>query len=995
MASIRAATAIVFAFWISAIDVSALDGSRQPSQFIHSSWSRADGLPAESVWDVFEDQDGYLWIGTEGGLVRFDGIKFKVFNSNTHAAFRADDVRSVAQGPSGEIWASTYGGGLIRLVDDIPSRIDKNDGLLSDVVYSVTVTSNGDVWAGTAIGVCRLRDDLIDCWDKKDGVAGGRIFRIAEDAQGRVWMGAIDGGLSSFDGVQFKTYGPENGLTSQQIFLVRSDPVYNVLVGAYDGSYYRVTPEGLVRLDTGALPEKLAPLSALRDRHENLWVGMNGGGGLWRMKPEVQRLDNPEHKITHIFGLTEDRYGGLWVATSAGLHHYREGAFMPWGAQEGVADGSFVVEPSADANSVWVGTEGTGLFHVSSDSVTRFGTEDGLPSSSVSALYLDSDDSVWVGTFGGGFVRMKNGQLGDVIDNTSGLPDNQVTAFHRDSTGAMWIGTSSGLARWHQGAFTHTLSTEHGLLSDLVRHLAEDRMQRLLIASDSGLTRLSLNDLQVIDTFDRRDGLVTDVVATTYVDRAGVTWLGHRSGGLARLSGSELFVFERHHELGIDSIMTIVEDYEGYLWLGGRRGIVRVNKDELEDVAAGRTDRVISSVYSENDGLRSVRVPGGFKSASTRTRDGRVWFATARGLAVVDPRHLPTMSEPLDIVIESIEADGIKIQGDGVYRIPANTQTVQIDYTVPRLHDAESLQFRYRLNNGEDRWLDAGKRRTAFFTSLPPRLSTFEVAVAREGQPFEMKDAQNQSVVLFVEPLWYQTYIARVGAIFALMMLTGLIYLLALRRYRHRQRRLEELVNERTEALQEALGAVERISRTDVLTQVANRRHFRERFEEEWQRSIAQSSTLGLMMIDIDFFKDYNDIAGHQAGDECLKAVAQALSSKLRSNDFVARYGGEEFVVLLSDSNTMMMRRICRRLQSSVRELKRPHPARPGTVLTVSAGFATSDGGSVGSREALIRLADEALYMAKNRGRDCLVVNGDWVRATDAPTRFDTSDPSA
>ncbi|MFK8031486.1 MAG: GGDEF domain-containing protein [Gammaproteobacteria bacterium] len=236
-------------------------------------------------------------------------------------------------------------------------------------------------------------------------------------------------------------------------------------------------------------------------------------------------------------------------------------------------------------------------------------------------------------------------------------------------------------------------------------------------------------------------------------------------------------------------------------------------------------------------------------------------------------------------------------------------------------------------------------------------------------------------IELYVEPLWYQTYGMRTFFIALALLIAWVIYLIACRRYRLRQRRLEELVGDRTLALREALGEVEKISRTDALTQVSNRRHFEQRLREVWAQAVELRQPVGVMMIDIDYFKQYNDVAGHQAGDECLVTVAQMLAKNVRGNDFVARYGGEEFIVLLVSSDVEATRIVGQRIQSSIRELGLKHPGRPqGSVVTVSAGFATASPGHIESPEELIKRADEALYKAKENGRDCIVVDGEWAK---------------
>ncbi|MFK8031485.1 MAG: two-component regulator propeller domain-containing protein [Gammaproteobacteria bacterium] len=560
--------ALYFILCVNTISANALDATRQPSQLIHASWSRTDGIPAESVWAVHQSADGYMWIGTEGGLVRFDGIEFKVFSSLTHEAFRADDVRSVVEGPPGTLWVSTYGGGVVRMRDGEFTRYDKSNGLIHDVVYSAVVADNNDVWVGTAIGACRLRNEEFTCWSDEEGLAKGRILRVAKDARGRIWFATIGGGVSSYDGTKFTRYSIEEGLGSAQIFMLIEDPVLDVVLGTYAGDHHHVVPDGLEKLDRGELPSDLIPLTGFRDRQDNFWVGGNANGGLWRMLPDTQRLDDPNDPLTHIFGLTEDRNGGLWAGSASGLHHYRAGPFTPWGEPEGVANGAFVVVAAANDDGVWMGAEGEGLFHVGGDGkVTRFTEKEGLPMSSVSALHLQNDGTLWAGTFGGGVALVRDNKIASVLTKEQGLLHDQISAIYRDSDGATWIGSAGGLNRWFDGKITHSLTVADGLVANLVRYIGEDRDRNLLISSDSGLVRLSLYTLQFVDMFDRESGLAADVVASTYVDRGGAIWIGQRSGGLARLDGDKLFRFERRHELGIDSIMTIIEDYEGYFWL--------------------------------------------------------------------------------------------------------------------------------------------------------------------------------------------------------------------------------------------------------------------------------------------------------------------------------------------------------------------------------------------------------------------------------------------
>lgn len=950
------------------------DLNRQASQLTVRHWTKSDGLPAEFIWSVHQAESGFLWLATDTGLARFDGHQFKTFGSATHAEFRSNDIREIAEGPADTIWAASVGGGLLRLRGNTITRFDRDDGLASDALYSVLVAENGDVWAGTASGACRLRSASFRCWSQSDGMAGGRIVRLAEDAQNRIWFASITDGVSVFDGETVTSFGAEDGLTGGATVLL-ADPERNMLIGALSGGYFQATPERISQLVDVTIPSELKPFNGIVDREGNTLISMLGG--IWQFEPETRRLDNPDNDIGYVTDLFEDRDGQLWAATSTGLYQYSAGPFTPYGDPEGVANQTFVVA-SDDDQSVWTGTEASGLFHVyASGEVEQYTTDDGLPMNAVSALMVDADGTLWIGTFGRGLAVLRDGEIVHTMDSEDGLAGDQVGSIYRDRSGSLWVGTNAGLNRLAGYEITATLTVEEGLLNNLVRDVREDGAGRLLVSGDNGVTVVSPTNLEILDRLDSSKGLTNYTISTTYVDARGVIWIGGRSGGLLRLQGDELFAFNADHNVRQTSVMTIVEDQQNHLWLGGRDGIVRIARSQLDEVAASERDSVIATSFSGRDGLRATRVSGGYQSPATLASDGKVWFATTGGLAAIDPAKLNAQPAPLPISIEAVRADGQTLiqRSDNTFRIPAGTQSVQIDYAVPSINNAESLRFFYRM--GDAPWQDAHDRRTAFFTSLPPRHQSFEVAVSYDGQPFSSDTEHKTTMALFVEPLWYQTHIARALALVSIALTLWLGYLFALRYYRRRQKHLEQLVDERTAALRDALSEVRAMSRIDPLTGIANRRALEERLEEIWAAAVRYQTPVTVMMIDIDHFKPYNDAAGHQEGDRCLTLVAQSLQASVRTEDFVARYGGEEFSVLLMGSDIDAMHGVAHRMQRGVRELKIAHPGlEPGSIVTISAGFATSEPTPGDSAEALMRRADQALYLAKEQGRDRVVFSG-------------------
>ena len=788
-----------------------LGSDRLPSQFAHRSWTAADGIPSTVVWDVHVAADDYLWLATEGGIARFDGVGFDVFRAATHPAFIVDDVRRLAEGPPGTIWAATYGGGLIRVHDQRVTRFDHAHGLNNDLVYSVYVARSGTVWAGTASGACRLRQTRFECWTTADGLAGERIVGITETDDGTMWFSSMAGGVTVFDGDRFTAYGPDQGLTNPQVYFVVPEPNAGVFFGTYRGQYHRGHAGGVTSVPRPkGIPSNLIPVSGLLDREGQLWIG-TVGRGLWRFSPRPVHVKTPGFEDADVFGLAEDGDGGLWAATTRGLHHFSAGPFVPWGKQEGLANSTFVVAPDKTPGVVWVGTEGFGLYRVAPDGmIDHFTKKNGLPYDSVSALMVEPDGTLWAGTFGGGIAIIRQNKVVRTIDTKAGLARNQVGSVYRDRKGAVWIGTAGGLNQVVDFRVRRTLTKKDGLPTDYIRYINEDAQGRLLLSSDSGLTRLSADRSTVVDTLTATTGLASTLVAMTHVDRRGVVWIGSRNGFLSRLQGDTLFQFEDRHGLSISSVMAVVEDDHRHLWLAGRQGIVRVAMAELDAVAEGRASRVSTRPYTELDGLREARVPGGFQSPAVRLSDGRIWFATTGGAAVLDPAHLPPTDPPLSVRIEGIRLDGGPLVSSNSAVIPVGTESVQIDYAAPQLNYGETLRFRYRLGGGAARWLPAGARRTAFFTSLPPRRNVLEVGVARAGQPFDADSSPTKVFEFYVEPRWYQTYTVRALAIIGLIALAATVYFVARAQHRRRERHLERLIDDRTVELRQAMKVVER-----------------------------------------------------------------------------------------------------------------------------------------------------------------------------------------
>ncbi|MDP5052237.1 MAG: GGDEF domain-containing protein, partial [Congregibacter sp.] len=387
------------------VNVQALNPDRLLSQYLLDHHARDSGLPSDRVWVSAEGPRGYLWIGTQGGLARFDGVNFKTYNQQSHPAFKASDIRALEWTPDGDLWIGTYGGGAVRMRGNEFTAFTIDDGLIGNVIYDIHRTIDGSIWFATDQGASQLVADEFSSWTLDDGLAFNDATHIAEDQQGTLWFSSLTNGVSFFDGNRFKHIGLDEGLDSLQVHMLRWDKELGIIVGTATGSIYQLSITQAPKPVPGANP--VAIEEYLRDRDGNRWLG-SYGEGLWRVNAdgsETRFNFGNGTETEHIFGLIEDTRGTLWVSTTRGLFGLRDSPFLSLGTAEGLADSTFVVTADTDG-TVWAGSEPHGLFRITPDGKLSQPHPE-LINRAISSLLISADGSLWVGTFGEGLFRIR------------------------------------------------------------------------------------------------------------------------------------------------------------------------------------------------------------------------------------------------------------------------------------------------------------------------------------------------------------------------------------------------------------------------------------------------------------------------------------------------------------------------------------------------------------------------------------------------------------
>jgi len=748
----------------------AIDSPRDLSQLGHEVWLTENGLPQNTVHAIAQTGDGYIWIGTEDGLARFDGVKFTVFDKQNVSEIKSNYIRSLLADRQGALWIGTAQG-LVRLLNGKFTLFTRNDGLPSETIQAVyedresnlwvatanglallksggltTFTtkerlisgsiqalledSDGALWIATPYGVGRIKDGKFTNYTFRDGLASNSVRAIQQDRHGRIWFGSL-GGLTSFEGNRFTTYTTRDGLPNDRVISLQADRDGGLLIG---------TAGGLCRFSDGR------------------FTGFNTGEAL---------------STSTILSLLEDAEGNIWIGTeAAGINLLRDTKFTTYTARNGLSNDLVKSIYEDHEGNVWIGTEGGGLNLLKDGKLKSYSTRDGLSSNVVLALAGDNTGNLWIGT-PEGLNHFSQGKF-TKYTSADGLANNDVRSIHLDHSGNLWIGTRGGLTRMRNGVFK-TFTEVDGLPNDLITTLYEDTKGNLWIGTLGGLAKLTNDEFT---TFTSRDGLSSDAVISLHEDSDGTLWIGTNGGGLNRMKDGKFTTYTSSNGLLDDVVYRILEDGQNNLWLSCRKGVFHLSKQELDQFAKGTIGTIAPVAYGTADGMMTRECSGGGDPAGWKAGDGKLWFPTIKGVAVIDPERLKTNSHAPPVVIEQILIGDQSFAPSQRLELPAGTTRFDLYYTAPSFVAPEKVRFKYKLEGFDKDWIDSGTRRIAYYTNLRPGTYTFRVIASNNDGVWNQTGA---SFSLYLKPYFYQTYWFYAVSVLVLAVLAWLLFRLRVR----------------------------------------------------------------------------------------------------------------------------------------------------------------------------------------------------------------------
>lgn len=745
--------AVLVAFLVAAWPAAqALDPSRRVTQSIHRIWNQEDGLPQDTVRALAQTPDGYLWIGTDEGLARFDGYEFTPF-SRRSGALPSNPVAALTVANDGALWVSTPAG-LVRYKDGVFHTLTRNDGLPVSSVTSLTAEivrskqqRTGKVWVVAGDTVCEVQAGRAREAEFEPASAhrNARVVSVAPD--GALWVAGFQG-VFRVDGKHARVVVPAAKLRGSMATALRIDTDGTAWVGLSDG-LLSVSPDGTktVRYRTReGLPDDFVR-ALLRDRHGALWAGTNGGLARFEHGRFAGVTGGSNAEQDWVRSLFEDREGNLWVGTNTGLNSYHDGRFTLYSRQEGLPGDKPTVVHQDRAGAVWIGFHDRGLFRFRPAPSVHYTTTNGLPSNEIFSIRDAADGALLVGTREGAVV-IENGQIRR-LPVPDPLHRRIVLDALEDRSGQTWAASPGGLIRFERGRGVRVAgggpTGNEGIIA-----LAETPDGAVWAASYGG----DLWEIRGrrITHYGTADGLPAEQFRSLSTGRDGTLWIGTVGGGLVWRRNGRFYHCGASEGLPSDNIAIIVEDRAGDIWLGTTQGICHVTKASLDTFTAGQAKKIRADLLGVSDGLRSAQCAPAFASGSGElTSDGWLWFPTAQGLALLNPAAPAPERMAPSLVISLSEFDG-KVSdllqerqfgpGDGraIFR-----------YTGIHLRAPDAVRYMFRLDHVDRDWVNSGTRRTAGYSNLSPGRYLFHVRAEAGGRLSETQYA------FLVRPHYYQT----------------------------------------------------------------------------------------------------------------------------------------------------------------------------------------------------------------------------------------------
>ena len=798
----RVITVLIFVF---TLFLNGLSKDVSLNQFMLDKWDNSTGLPQNSVLSIVQTRDGYLWMGTEEGFVRFDGMKFKLYDDsvlpidNHNTRFILEDMNT------NEIWVGTDGGGLVKLNYETEAFTIYNTskGLPENSIRYGVQSASGDIYAGTARSgiVVIKKDGTVSLIDKTMGLPHNNVKFLGKTKDDTIWV-ATNNYLSRIDGTTAKEVLKLNN----EINAVYLESSKNFIIGTMGGGVYSYDPStgDVFPYKKNLFSDKMIS-SIYSDSHGCTYVGTLNDG-FFRICGQEENRSN-WLPINHAVSIFSDREGSLWIGSrGSALYRLKEGKFITYGRSNGLTEPVvFPITESRDGG-MWIGTWGGALYKLKDNKIKQYTFGENLGRyDTVLSLFQESNGTLWASVYGKGVLKISDDET-RLYSSADGIPENLIPVVFKDSRGVLWVGTSTkGLVYMKdKPPFLPFPGTDQMNISSV----AEDRSGNIWIGTHKGAFRIqgdalikdftNLENISTLSVYVASDGKIifaTDNGITIYEKNMGAVTIDRKKG------------------IDTRKIFDVTEDRSGGLWLTSNKGIKHIEKRELDDFLQGKISAVNPKTYGFKDGLLTPECNGGTQPNIWRASDGKIWIPTAEGVAVVDPSNTIINGVVPPVHIVSVKGDEVPystVSGEKI-RFKAGTATVSFEYTALSYLFPDQISFKYRLEGFEDKWKEADDKRYTFYTNLEPGQYNFRVIAANNDNVWNEEGA---SLKFIIEPFFWQTLWFKTLLIIITLTLTVVWIKRKVVQIRSREDVLSKTIQSRTKNLKDIILHVKTLSDT-------------------------------------------------------------------------------------------------------------------------------------------------------------------------------------
>jgi signal transduction histidine kinase/streptogramin lyase len=766
-----------------ACSVALASDSAPATNYVERTWQVQDGLPEQTVQAFAQTKDRYLWIGTTGGLLRFDGARMVLFDRDNTPAFKENNVFNLMVAQDDTLWVATEGGGLIRYRDGVFRSFSANEGLTNDFVRVVYQDTKGIIWIGTDNGLLRLVGERFERVDNTDSIPALAVHAIDEDSQGNLWAGGSRLiRLSGQNAQEYRLQGEGSQTRVKSITQTRDGSVW---VGTIGGLYRKLSSsDSFARVQSTS-----GTVRFLRETSDGtLWIGTIGHGIYKYRGQKFSQLTAPDNLPSNAaLNLFEDAEKNIWIGTQAGMLRLSKTPVETIALPDAADYDAETVYQDRNGD-IWVAA--ANLFRFHDDKVTQVHFP-GISGVRVRNVFRSSDGALWIGTEGRGVFRQQGEKLAHYTTK-EGLVNNFVRVFVEGKDGSVWIATDEGVSRWRPTGITN-YQMRDGLCYFSTRSMWEDRSGDIWIGTDRGISHFH-GDGFVRDKVT--EGLKNEKIWAIGEDSDGGLWFGTRTGGLYRWRFGELTHYTTAQGLASNSIYELLQDRHGNFWISGPNGISIINRRELDLIAEDPSHPLSLTFYGISDGLETTQLFGAEKPGGVVTSQGEVLFASNKGLVRVSADQAQS-SGSVPVVIDQILADGRETTNRQDISLAPDNSKIEMHYSVIQLRSQERVRFRYKLEDFDKDWTEASSRRVAYYTNLPPGKYRFRVAAFEMNNPEQISET---SAEILQEPHFYRTawFLSCV-----VLLLSALVWVGYKFRIRQVHMRFEAVLNERNRLARE------------------------------------------------------------------------------------------------------------------------------------------------------------------------------------------------